>query len=48
MSNKIKEKIYEVGGQKIVSNGMLPDIVVIELGGTVGDIESSIFYESVR
>ena len=42
ISNEIKNKIYEAGK----SSGA--DIVITEIGGTVGDIESSVMMESLR
>lgn len=42
ISNEIKNKIYEAGAS---SNA---DIVITEIGGTVGDIESSVMMESLR
>ena len=42
ISNEIKTKIYEAGR----SSGA--DIVITEIGGTVGDIESSVMMESLR
>ncbi|MDD3241571.1 MAG: CTP synthase [Bacilli bacterium] len=42
ISNEIKNKIYEAG---LTSNA---DVVITEIGGTVGDIESSVMMESIR
>ena len=42
ITDKIKETIYKVGN---VGN---PDIVITEVGGTVGDIESLPFIEAIR
>lgn len=42
ISNEIKNKIYEAG---LTSHA---DIVITEIGGTVGDIESSVMMESLR
>ena len=42
ISNEIKNKIYEAG---VTSKA---DIVITEIGGTVGDIESSVMMESLR
>lgn len=42
ISNEIKNKIYEAG---ITSKA---DIVITEIGGTVGDIESAVMMESLR
>lgn len=42
ITNEIKNKVYEAG----VSSGA--DIVITEIGGTVGDIESQSFIEALR
>ena len=42
ITNEIKNKVYEAG----ISSGA--DIVITEIGGTVGDIESQSFIESLR
>lgn len=42
ISNEIKNKIYEAG----TTSGA--DIVITEIGGTVGDIESAVMMESLR
>ncbi len=42
ISNEIKNKIYEAG---MTSKA---DVVITEIGGTVGDIESSVMMESLR
>lgn len=42
ISNEIKNKIYEAG------TSSKADIVITEIGGTVGDIESSVMMESLR
>ena len=42
ISNEIKNKIYEAG------HTSQADIVITEIGGTVGDIESSVMMESLR
>ena len=42
ITNEIKNKVYEAG---ITSHA---DIVITEIGGTVGDIESQAFIESLR
>ncbi len=42
ISNEIKNKIYEAA----TSSGA--DIIITEIGGTVGDIESSVMIESLR
>ncbi len=41
VSNLIKSKIYNLMKKDF-------DFVIIEIGGTVGDIESNIFFESIR
>ena len=42
ITNEIKERIERVGR---ISN---PDVVIVEVGGTVGDIESQAFMEAIR
>lgn len=42
ISNEIKNKIYEAGSSSAA------DIVITEIGGTVGDIESAVMMESLR
>lgn len=42
ISNEIKNKIYEAGSTSKA------DIVITEIGGTVGDIESAVMMESLR
>ena len=42
VTNEIKNKVYEAG----VSSGA--DFVITEIGGTVGDIESTVFIEDLR
>jgi len=44
----IQEWIERVAELPVEKNGKSPDVCVIELGGTVGDIESSIFLEALR
>jgi len=44
----IQEWIERVAEMPVEKNGKSPDVCVIELGGTVGDIESSIFLEALR
>jgi len=41
ISNEIKERIRALEAEK-------PDVIIIELGGTVGDIEGLIFLEALR
>lgn len=42
ITNEIKERVYRVG------NSGSTDIVITEIGGTVGDIESQPFLEAIR
>lgn len=42
ITNEIKERIYRVGKQTET------DVVITEIGGTVGDIESTPFLEAIR
>ena len=42
ITNEIKNKVYEAG------NSSKADIVITEIGGTVGDIESQSFIEAIR
>ena len=42
IKNEIKNRVYRVG------NGINTDIVITEIGGTVGDIESTPFLEAIR
>ena len=42
ITNEIKERIYKVGKESDT------DVVITEIGGTVGDIESTPFLESIR
>lgn len=42
ITNEIKERVYRVGKSQDT------DIVITEIGGTVGDIESTPFLESIR
>ena len=41
ISNEIKARIRDIESED-------PDVVIVELGGTVGDIEGLIFLESMR
>ncbi|MFN9859546.1 MAG: CTP synthase, partial [Pseudanabaena sp.] len=42
ITNEIKERIHRV------ANNSNPDLVIVEIGGTVGDIESLPFIEAIR
>ena len=44
----IQEWIEEVANIPVDSSGKVADICLIEVGGTVGDIESSVFLEALR
>jgi CTP synthase len=45
----IKDWIKECAGHKVSkSSNRLPEIFLIEVGGTVGDIESTHYYEAIR
>ena len=46
ITNKIQEFIYKAAHSPICDS--IPDICIIEVGGTVGDIESMIFIEAIR
>ena len=48
ITNEIQEQIERVARVPVDGNGAEPDICVIELGGTVGDIESAPFVEALR
>lgn len=41
ITNEIKDRIYAMGGEDV-------DVVISEIGGTVGDIESQPFLEAIR
>ena len=42
ITNEIKSRIYQLGKEKE------PDFILVEIGGTVGDIESIPFLEAIR
>ena len=42
VTNEIKEFVYSVGKK---TNA---DVVITEIGGTIGDIESQVFIEAIR
>lgn len=42
VTNEIKERIFRIAGENE------PDVVIVEIGGTVGDIESLPFLEAIR
>ena len=43
ITNEIKESV-----QKVADSDLSPDVVITEIGGTVGDIESQPFLEAIR
>ena len=48
ITNEILERIISVSQKPIDEDNTIPDVVVIELGGTIGDIESMPFVEALR
>merc|ERR1719223_1836682 len=48
ITNEIQDWIDRVAHIPIDSSGLVADICLIEVGGTVGDIESMIFFEALR
>lgn len=48
LTNAIQDWIEEVSRIVVDANGETPDVCIIELGGTVGDIESAPFVEALR
>ncbi|KAL8932531.1 MAG: hypothetical protein Q9211_006262 [Gyalolechia sp. 1 TL-2023] len=48
LTDAIQDWIQEVAKVPVDSTGERPDICIIELGGTVGDIESAPFIEALR
>eukprot|EP00871_Galdieria_phlegrea_P005558 jgi/Galph1/6002/GphlegSOOS_G4748.1 len=48
VTDAIQEWILRVSKQPVDDSGLSPEICVIELGGTVGDIESMPFVEALR
>lgn len=46
VTNRVTQWIEDVAS--IPVNGKRPEIMLIEVGGTVGDIESMAYYESIR
>ncbi|MDG1542430.1 MAG: CTP synthase (glutamine hydrolyzing) [Candidatus Thalassarchaeaceae archaeon] len=48
ITNEIQEWIERVANTSSDGSGKIPDACVIELGGTVGDIESAPFVEALR
>lgn len=48
ITDTIQQWILDVAKISVDDSGLSPDVCVIELGGTVGDIESSPFIEALR
>ena len=48
ITNEIQDWIERVAYIPVDSSGLVADICLIEVGGTVGDIESMIFFEALR
>ena len=48
ITNEIQEWIERVADTPSDGSGEIPDACVIELGGTVGDIESAPFHRSTK
>jgi CTP synthase len=48
VTNAVQEWIEDVAHQPADGSGEIPDACIIELGGTVGDIESSPYIEALR
>ena len=48
LTDAVQDWIVEVAKQPVDASNRVPDICVIELGGTVGDIESMPFIEALR
>eukprot|EP01016_Furgasonia_blochmanni_P037621 TRINITY_DN444_c0_g1_i1.p1 TRINITY_DN444_c0_g1~~TRINITY_DN444_c0_g1_i1.p1 ORF type:complete len:731 (+),score=147.60 TRINITY_DN444_c0_g1_i1:360-2552(+) len=48
LTDKIKDEIKKAAEIKVRKDGKAPEICLIEIGGTVGDMESSSFLEAVR
>lgn len=48
VTDMIKERILKTALIPIDGSNLAPQVCLIEIGGTVGDNESNLFYESVR
>ena len=48
ITDEIKARIYALAEEKTAAVEPAPDVVISEIGGTVGDIESQAFLESIR
>ena len=47
-TDMVQSWIKEVARNTVDGSGMVPDVCLIEVGGTVGDIESMVFLEALR
>jgi CTP synthase len=48
VTDALQEWIVDVSGRCVDGSGKPPDVCIIELGGTLGDIESMPFVEALR
>ncbi|KAJ2250709.1 CTP synthase ura7, partial [Coemansia sp. RSA 454] len=48
ITNAIQDWVERVGAMPTSDTGRTPDVCIVELGGTVGDIESAPFIEAMR
>lgn len=48
VTGEITEWIEDIAKIKVEESGDLPELVLIEVGGTVGDLESTSFFEAIR
>ena len=48
ITEEIKARIYALAEEKTAAGEPAPDVVISEIGGTVGEIESQAFLESIR
>lgn len=48
LTNAIQDHILRVSQRPVSGSNSPPDVCIIELGGTVGDIESAPFIEAMR
>lgn len=48
ITDAIQEWVERVAAIPVSDNGRTPEVCIVELGGTVGDIESMAFIEAFR
>merc|ERR1719213_1061007 len=48
VTNAIQDWITEVARQGVDRSGQAPQVCLVELGGTVGDIESAVYLEALQ